>query len=97
MSLSDLAARLTRATRASVDEDGMILVPPELITETVEALAELLDEVLMVLPDDIGLYRMLREAGRKDADKAAALAAHFLPAREGLTEMRENLPSDLVY
>jgi hypothetical protein len=97
MSPDELAARLTRATRASPDEDGMILVPPELITETVEMLSELLDGMLMILPDDIELYRMLRKAGRKDAEKAAALAAHFLPARERLTDMRDNLPSDPAY
>jgi len=93
----ELAARLTRATRASPDEDGMILVPPELITDTVDMLSELLDELLMILPDDLDLYRMLRRAGRKDAEKAAALAAHFLPARERLTELRDNLPSEPVY
>lgn len=41
--LEDLADRLARATRASPDEDGMILVTPELIANAVELLAELLD------------------------------------------------------
>lgn len=75
----------------------MILVQPEMITDTVELLSDLLDDILMILPDDIDAYRMLRQAGRKDAEKAAAMASHFLPARKRLTEMRDNLASDPVY
>ena len=61
------------------------------------ALGNIIDQMLMVLPDDLDLFRMLRAAGRKDADKAKVLAAHFLPARERLTAIRDNLPSEPVY
>jgi len=61
------------------------------------ALGNIIDEMLMILPDDLDLFRMLRAAGRKDSDKAKALASHFLPARERLTAIRDNLPSEPVY
>jgi hypothetical protein len=39
----ELVARLTRAMSASPDDDGMILVTPELIGDAVELLTELLE------------------------------------------------------
>jgi hypothetical protein len=38
-----------------------------------EARAEALEERLNALPDEIDLFRIIRRAGRKDADKARAV------------------------
>ncbi|TCM21490.1 hypothetical protein EDF56_101154 [Novosphingobium sp. PhB165] len=40
-----------------------------------QARAEALKEVLRALPDEIDLFRIIRAAGRKDADKARAVLA----------------------
>ena len=58
------------------------------------ALGNIIDQMLMVLPDDIEFYRMLRHAGRRDAKKAEVLAAHFEPVRQKLTALRDSLPSE---
>lgn len=48
------------------------------------------DEIESCIPDDIELWRMLRAAGRKDADKAKAIDRALEPVRRGVAMIRHN-------
>lgn len=52
--------------------------------------AEVIAEVMACIPDDIDIFRMLRRAGRRDADKAKAIDDALHPIRRGLAMLRHN-------
>jgi hypothetical protein len=52
--------------------------------------AEVIDQVMACVPDDIDIFRMLRRAGRRDVDKAKAIDDALHPIRRGLAMLRHN-------